>query len=1808
MNKNFQSPTKSTSDRQGSTLVIVIALLGLLAFTGVVFFTFASQERAAAEYFSEAAKGEVDAPDNVWDHPLRQIISGTSNSPSDRASILRSTTRRHSMTTNLVGADLSPHSGEGVHLIMEDDPSSRETSAVPRVDMDRDGTANDEDEAGEPNNQPLLNFVDSPSVWMGNEARTSKIPAPDVDYTSPDINNMFLAYKGWAVRDNDPGNVGGIMPRYERVPIIIPSFFRPQYMKTSGSNGFGGYSTPTDINWAQSYDGFNPNTAGFAQRSFRPNPQHIAGFMPDGTTPVYRYLTAAEATSFGVTSGAFPFVPEDNKAGQPGGLNGIRGELGVWTGSAPEAYELDADPDGDGIREGIWIDTHYPVQEHVEVGGTTRLYVVMHSFTIYDLDGLIDLNVHGNLAGLDRSGNLQTIAGSGVLNSFSVSRSNQGLGPNEINPIWALRKSLAAGGLAGLGPQFSYAYGQVPNSPLEQANMEWIWLLSGRAQTGPTDIFTGRWGEAERVFNTYVNNTFQVWDLPRPGASGDAQQDLSSGVRFGGGFGASGKNGFDDNQDAFDGEIAPRLGRIRPFGTPMDYAGTGRIVDGRVTGYNPGTGALIVAGDPRIPILHHSSTSTGPERFQAFDRYSMTRDINTSNSRYVFGQNGTFDNATGDDLIANPNLDALFEDPLESVFDAEISQKAFDAVFGPQDMPALHLTDADITSAPDKPSERLVKLAPYALDKGNAPFSFYEQTTESVRSRFTTVSNSLHRFMMRSPFGADGRPGDAGVNDDGDNLTDEPDEVLATYGDSDTSHRFWEFSADTDGNDRDGDGFPDGDGFYEFPPAFGTAPTTPTTGKPYSGTDPFRAQVRRMLTMESGESRGLFGQMPLSINHILDVERNNEIPAEGTPEFLYYMQRAGMRFRPLIDHPSATEGATTTGTTVIPTNSIASPVAFPPTTPEEREFWARRDRQKLARDIYVLLYTTGGAGINDRGTPANATDDYTIDYSGVNDPSLSEGTSLYTHEQLRRMAQFAVNLVDAMDSDPVITKFEYDKNFGNGWNMDDNPYAAIAVDASLGYSEDAAVVNPAVTDKGLYPEDGLERGVVYGVEAQELAFSEVLAATSQKFPMSYSDSAQTKHADLTDDTNFLQIELQNVRPTLVDMALTGATGTGNEDFGIWQLARFDRDTTAAAPQVIIPTQRITLMEGNVSVSGGNRFTVAIAGNTSGPAAADPTGWGTADIYANYDNDPGLTFELVAPDISAPSLTAGGTAAVPRCDLDLIYAAQNTRWLNAGNNRTNLGQFIDTLKMYQGNSSFNLPAQPADYGFDLVLRRRANPNMPKLPLAENPWIEMDRQRVTFRNIFQDNSLTMAMDLHLEAAPSIERSEPLDGTSRQQYPAMHGGDPAPQPYRFNTIGSEMNVATSVAGGSFDLMQTHYDREYASSAELLQLPLVGPNLLTQRMNRIRYAPYRQVFDAPGGATPSGTIRTENISSAEAMLLQPDFPGDPAVTSIPINTARDNRWYRLFQFVEVPSRVHRMLGNYLTLQRVPGKLNVNMIRHREVLAGLIDNPLFADVAPLFDLAPPNNNSSNNEEDSPFMTSTASAGNRDAWFDLIKDRDGRPMNSFNPATAAVASFWLPATAHANPFRSYAFQGSNVAQDNGFEHTPLRHLLQDRDDNSDGYPDSGVGFNNDGTAKGLTPGSGTADVAETNRHWLEVGSATYHQFPGNMDESADGSEERRFSAVSQRHQVLSKILNNTTTVSNCFIVYGVAAYFEAYEEPTTGLIRVGGRYDLDPTDGLGNDEQRAVFIIDRTEAFNAYDPGTGDFDWKRLVKDQVIIK
>ena len=145
--KNFTSSANASSrdQRRGSTLVIVIALLGLLAFVGMLLYSFAAQERAASENFSEAAKYAVDEPPNVFDHMLRQVIVGPGNQPSERTSILRSPEKRHSLVTNMVGNDIYPYTGEGVNV--------GNIGGLPAIDQNGDGIADAND---------WLDFVDSP--------------------------------------------------------------------------------------------------------------------------------------------------------------------------------------------------------------------------------------------------------------------------------------------------------------------------------------------------------------------------------------------------------------------------------------------------------------------------------------------------------------------------------------------------------------------------------------------------------------------------------------------------------------------------------------------------------------------------------------------------------------------------------------------------------------------------------------------------------------------------------------------------------------------------------------------------------------------------------------------------------------------------------------------------------------------------------------------------------------------------------------------------------------------------------------------------------------------------------------------------------------------------------------------------------------------------------------------------------------------------------------------------------------------------------------------------------------------------------------------------------------------------------------------------------------------------------------------------------------------------------------------------------------------------------------------------------------
>ncbi len=1707
-------PTNHTTitQRRGSTLVIVIAMLGLLSLMGTMFYVFAIQERSTAEYFSQAAKNEnVDLVDPFpWG--LQQLIIGPY--AYQKFSILADATgaNRHSIVRNLVGPDVTPYTGPGVRVAYN-------AFGLPIADADYDLTA---DVPGSGNVDNLLNFVDSIAAWGSTgvtetslaEARDysgiNALPHPDVDYTSPDINNAFLAYRGWAVRDNGVAAT----PRFERVQVIIPSFFRPQYLKSSTANDSTFLiDVPTDSDW------YNPVAhPEYQQRSFRPHQNHVGGYDADGY-PVFRFLEYTRDLAVLPTAGEFPFGPDEGNDNYRHTNN--FGKLGVWTGDvteSPAGFELDSDNDGDGIKEGIWLDLQYPIQETTD----GRFYATLHSFTIYDLDALLDLNAVGNLAQLPRNADLTTLVGPAGLGAVPVSDSNLGLGPNEINPIYALlpdevdpdpdvNQRFRDWYLADPDPLTNPL--QAPSNPLEQANMEWIWLLTGRMNHNGqkwSKLHPGKYGEPNATVYHKVEAGSSTSSLPRAGDSGDLTQATTGTPSFGG------KQGYDDNLDSFEGIASGLTGVLRGFVHPMDYAGTG-------------TNRL--PADFRLPAMLQNIAGR-PEAWLLYSGYSAVGSAaNTLNdSLYMRGRNLTFGDA--DDLSIGHFFDALFEDPLEMILDLDFALRPEDQMFSVQDMLIGHLTDTDAKKAQGGLSKRLRNLMPMTYVATPDP------RNERRSDRFTTLTHSFrHVPFLQQPGGP----------------------------------RSWEWTADADG-----------DGVPEFPPRFGGVLAYSDTedqngngtldpgedlngnGK-LDGQDPFRPEVRRLLTVEAGEQRENFGQLLLSVNHILDVNRSTNAPADdNTSEYLAHMQQFGFQFRALVEHSDDTAAATVTS---MPTTQPA----FPPQTFAATEYWARRDRQQLARDIYVLLYTLGGAQV---GPPHGI-----INYTGDN-----SGRVLYTEQRLRQMAQFAVNMVDAMDTDNVVTRFEFDKDLGNGWGLDDRPWTAT----------DVAAVEPTsadVTDNGLYPADTGNRGVVFGVEAQQLAFSEVLAVHSPDFSLSVpvlADDDATVYNDTDGDRHFLHVELQNMLPMPLDLAST-ATGTGNEDQGVWRLSRFDRIGAFDDVQTPIPDQTLTLMAGNGTLVGGDRFTIAIAGLDGAPAAVDPSGFGTADFYVDAAVPPDGNFHLVSPDVPSGTIISGATPQ-PQTRLDLIHTTHDSRWLLSGNS-TDRGQFLNDMQFYKGNDDFGITAVPGATGdrkgFDLVLQRRQNPNLPRLSVADNPWIEVDRIKAEFIELY---ILGASATLNLENVTSLERKEPLDASDGSTRPfETTGTDPSPDLYRKNTIGSDLNSETNDGTAVFELWQAHFDRHFASAGELLNLPIVGPNLLTRGLDRMRYAGFQQAHIVP--TAPLGVPDPDLVTGAAGMILQPELPG-----ALP---ADNNTWYRLMQFVEVPSRVNRMLGNYVNLMRLPGKLNLNTIRHREVYAGLIDDLLIANVPPLLD---PDGNGRRN---GPFLISTAPDGTdstpglgvvRDRWLEFINERDGY-VNTVNGLTETAAQMWLPATPNSRPFRSLAYTTGVVGApasvtDTGLDHTILRRGSLHRPSHI---------ANNVSLPVDNAFGETTDDIT-TNRHWLEPGNTTFHQAPEGVSRSAN---------MVHRHQFLSKIMNNTTTTSNCFIVYGTAAYFEAVLDPS-GVFRIGGRMGLDLDDD-GDEtedtgwEQRGVFIIDRTETFNAFDSTSGEFEWERFVKHRLSL-
>lgn len=1503
-----------THDRRGSALLIVMVLMAMLSLLGVLFYLFATQERLSAEYYSNAAKvEEYDFTiDQQMDLALEQLIVGPKQGQYKNSALYGG---RHSVIPNMLGSDLHPFNGEGV------DPSNPGTYA---------------------------DFNDSPAANGGRERDLSTYPQPDVDYTYPDINNVFLFYDG---------------PDRDGRRVIIPSFHRPQYL--SGI-----------ADWYQN--------GTVAQRIMRPHPSLV--YVPPAgrrlNTSVSRFLTSA---SGGV--GPFPFEPLDD----PDGDNTRKGEQGVWSNSQNVStgewiYEYDVDNDGDGTREGVWLDVDFPALED-ESG---QLYIPLISATIKDADALLNLNVHGNLArvwdgSVPMDAEFAHTAGAGQ--DRYVSRSNLGLTPAEVNPLWALNRQP---GIEGAYTAEDFFSNTPPNMQFESANREWLFMLMGRFNQTTTDLIPGRFGEVEKMYQNVLNSTSRTAAFfnPWPGPGQTDVDDNSDAQQVSGGFYGQG---------------------FIPFGRPMDYAGLGSFT-------TFGKYALVGPSSP-----------TNLARWPQFSGYSTLASVQPVWSTYTNGMTASVS-------------ETLSNDMMETVFDLR-SASPSDDLFGPDEMRLLHLSNSDFNRATGGNS-RLSRLAPFNFDTSVSTFpttgGLYEgfRSAQRHRGKFTTLSWDRKQFNP-PPYDAD---------------------------------RAWEYNADADG-----------DGRAEFPTAYNGLVYSSGNGGSANPVDPFRPLLRKLIEVEPGNREETRLQFRLSLNELLtDVNGDplpNFNPGQIPPELV-------VATRPLTNHNTA----------AVDGSAMGGPYAYPASgafsTAKAQEWWARRDRQLMARDIYVLLYTMCWGEEETGGLPKNPTQNG----GGATQVDSSDGSE--DRVLMRRMAQFAVNIVDSLDRDNIFTKFEYDVNLSNGWNLDDDPYT-----------------NSSESD----------RDVVWGVERLDLTISETLLVRAAALT---NDENRTQWTDDEGDFYFSYVELRNPGPRNVDL--------DTEGWRIQVATTLQETGSMSDPVGDAITREFQLLD--QTINAGDLYTIASVGI---PPSGTPIGGNHPSVMkvadgstppSDWDNTPSA---WIAP--------ANGLAP----NLEMELPAHSSRYSPSGTPMVDATN-APTMHDFGSGSVGSTPS------IRFRLQRLVYPDLPE-DATHNPWVTVDSQQPELHVKSFNNS---NIDTALTEIKSTERDQPFANLDEE----------------FNNPGATRVQNTLAADNygspaAFDRFQAVLDRDYASIVELFQLGIGGGD------------------SAAKGLTADHYFLNTNRTNIDA-----------------VNIVLPNRWHRLLEFLEVPTRTHRGIpgfANALDYPRVPGKININTIRHPEVLAALIDDPT---VMRLMFMDDYNQNGSldgmggaataPNLPDPPInedldgdgnidihsvppllrtdtfynMDGTNGSGIQNWWYSFLEARDGRRTSGMNQALQPdpTTGWFLPGTVNSTPFRSWTRAEQWAAGQNSVEPTLLRSWPTDI-------------------------ASAPQEKRET-RHFFELGTLADHA-AGSVDPTV-------------RNRILAKIANNVTTRSNVFVIYLSLKYFKAVEN--NGAIQIGE--PLDTSVPVSTPDHRGFFVIDRTRAEDAWDPATQRFDFRSVIQFRQVLQ
>lgn len=1791
--------------RRGSVLIVVLALLSALMLLGFLFYTIASQERENARYYSASAKwyGNALNGEDLCNFALEQIIVGPRD---DRVnSVLWG--GRYSLLASLVGTDLTPYNGSGVnvadHGVLMNLGNPAREDGFPVVDQNLDGSIDTGfDLNGDTIDDRLtLNLADwaadnlaltiLPRLSPGDKMRSRTgtvangiFPAPDANYSYPDLDSLYLGYIG-----NEP---------LTGLKVVIPSFHRPQYLR-----GYGNTIGITNDQWYT-----DPRLLTY---SLRPHRARMIKYFNYSTGKLVETTIPRFSANFWATTGPDPISDDPAE--------------GVWDGNAlPPQYG--GDPDGDGTDAAILLDLGHPVEM---TSDGSQQFVPVYHISIFDLDALFNLNAHGNLYGVPNS--LAGIFRSPDPTSVFVSQSNEGRHRHEVNP----GMGLTAPSSSATGGEHAQFFGHAPTTWWELANMEFFFVLAGRADMsggGTIDqLYAGRWGEANDLLKPAVlANNMSPFAYPRPGSTGidDAPSDGLRAMRH------RARRGL-----VFPPFLPSTLSPgslpfyLYPGGHPADHQGAGSYVG--ANGRTPNRVQINGVKGQRVSTLGYvnywfNGAFVGTGLLPKFVNAALGVPFATLYSNVGYGLRSIAG------AVAGPRLVGRFVDnPGETILNVVGSRnQVTDSIFGAEETAALHMATTDYERAGFV--SRLLKLVP-------ANFKDAPNSAE-IRKRFTANSRDLIAYgnAVGKRFPADIRRWEAGLNNaaNGTNASVAAAfewNVFPPYVQGETPFVLPARGRVNLNQMRN---------LYGFRPAaraiLQQQGVMPLAGRKLAR-DVVKGLIRKLsvnhvaaLAKQDGDDGYEYLLRPLTPHPTQGVQRD-EIPAPiivdtggnprtpantgdlpgtagvrahfGMPDSWLVKNALTANGRgPATWNMSSFSNADLNALGIVDSGGNAWPEAL-------QEWHARRDRQNLARDIYTLLYMFGHVNPS---------------FNPTTDPPQGMGPTYYTDAQMREMAQFAVNVVDAMDPDDTVTLFVYDKNLSDGYTLLDSGYGTLPG----GTNPAAPTFHPVTTAHPNPTWEDAERGMVFGVEKQSLAFSEVLAVLAKRYMQG--GSPNNHGATQWDDTkhrDYVYVELQNMTP--YDIPLDGG----------WSIVCIPTPTGGYSPSPAMRPYTLTILDdfngaGQTVAEAGSVYTIGTAGDND-LAGSGPSGYAPSFMMVDPNTDASgtmPTLQLIVP--AAGTLPPGGVALDfdgirPNAGTDLNINAYTSAkpWADGGNQHeampatTSRGAdwlYLGPVGPSMGDDRGDITAGDVEVTF--LLRRRLNLHR-TFPLqnstttdaqrTDNPWVTVDECKVPLR-VFDLSGTTAATDVQSELDSEIvstKRPEPLNrsyvqNTVDDSTPTTLANERIIGQFKTNSLGG---YAAQDIGSPSQLWQRHYDRPFASIAGLLQVPLFAPWQLTETINT-------------GAAQPAVNDPTAH---ALARFLFPD--AEPRIVNVPtVGTqilTRGNLWYRAFAFLEVPEKygnpdalpwfVHYggsvPWGDLNSQQQMHtrrfGKININTMRHPQVLGGLLDDPRVMNPNELANTNQIHLPSVNGEtvRIQPPLFPIDGTNNRDWWISTLASRDGGldQLSSSIMGTRMI----LPGVPAAHPFKGFSIApvppggggGNASAKDifQTFSQTMMRPLFGDQPP----FPYT---------------------YTKGRRSLFALGNAG-----GALGSTAN---------LATRFRLLGKVLKHGTTRSNTYVIFITCDFYEAEPQnvPGVGVVyQVGQKMPADPGDPE-EPRYRGVYVVDRTLALellqkkdlpplqpNAVYPrgskyrtfsfarnrnGESKFDWKKLLLYSEIVK